>query len=690
MKYFRENQTYFDKANERGGLFLFLVEIGPWNAIKDMGSEVKTLRKLHEIMPENENINYLLNLSEEIKEFDIKSSDIYIYSFYLFNELHKKRLKRDIKSFSTLASWFARLNKKFDIVTSLDFDEIWDNRQYWNFEELSLLMYEYHILKPEEYNLFINQNIESVIKYLKVNTDSINLYEVEDDIYIEYLLLPQDIGGANTKSVNRINAVCRFLPIYQKYITKGIKPEVDLYSRFNIVDESHKAMPIKNIKLRFNTDLTMLWKNSILSHYEVSSIYEWQEYWKNIRSSLINFYKLNIGVLESILKQAKLTPELRVIDDVRLELVKSLGKERLFPREIRPFEKPVFLKDQISKIKSGFFSTMQNYINNYLDIAMKKTEKNASYLAMYNLKDARNKLKEMQMNFREICEYTAYDFDLEELENQETLWLDRLIILNDFYLNHMPRKGGYSRLEINEWNKEQKITRMRGIQSSINSISDESGFSFVIPKYDYCEENLTYLPVGVKNVDIKNEQELGRIIVFISFLNEIDVTYIELLFLNDNLEIIGNALRISKSNLKKLYESLEKGCDISEDNMFPPLPVEVNQKQLDCFEEDIKVIRNPNEKSYGDIEIFLTYLWEYYQYQNYFDRADSIEGDFLVNKNKINEHKLDDLLQKLKDDCDPQLFIRLNQLKRDVIENKIRFSDIQLNEWLNNLVKMLN
>ncbi|MFP3339128.1 hypothetical protein R0J91_14205, partial [Micrococcus sp. SIMBA_131] len=105
-----ENQTYFDIANERGGLLLFLVEIGPWNAIKDMGSEVKTLRKLHEIMPENENINYLLNLSKTIKEFDIKSSDIYIYSFYLFNELHKKRLKRDIKSFSTLASWFARLN----------------------------------------------------------------------------------------------------------------------------------------------------------------------------------------------------------------------------------------------------------------------------------------------------------------------------------------------------------------------------------------------------------------------------------------------------------------------------------------------------------------------------------------------------------------------------------------------------
>lgn len=690
LKYYRKNQTYFDRANEHGGLMLFLIEIGPWNAIKDMGSEVKTLRRLQEIMPENENINYLLTLTEEIEGFDIQSSDIYIYSFYLFRELNDKRLKRDINNYSILASWFSRLNKKFDIVTTQDFDMIWDNRQSWKFDELSLLMYEYHSLKPEEYNQFINKNIESVMKYLKVNTDSINIYESGDDIYIEYLLLPQELGDASTQSVNRIKAVCRFLPVYQKYIINGIKPRIELYERFNLFDESHKAMPIDNIKLSFNTDLTVLWKKSIMSNYEFSSIYEWQEYWINIRSSLIYFYKLNIRVLECVLKQVKLTPEAREMDQVRVKLGKSLVKETLFPRENRPFENAIFLKDEVSKVKSGFFSSIQTYINNYLDVVTKKTEKNASYLAMYNLKDARNKLNEMQLNFREICDRTTYDFDIEEVEKQETLWLDRLIILNEFYLKHLPRKGGYSRLDINEWHKEKEQTRMQDIQSKIKKISDESGFSFLTPQNDYCESNLTYLPIGVKNVDVKNENELGRLTVFISFLNELDVNYIELLFLNDNLELIGNALRISKSNLEKLYESIENGSDNSEDNMLPPLPVEINQKQLDCFEEDIKIVRNPNENSYEEIEIFLTYLWEYYQYQNYFDMSDSIESDFLFNKNKINGDKLDDLLQKLKDKCDPQLFIRLNKLKCDVIENEIEFSDIQLNEWLNKLGKVLN
>ncbi|MCZ0873898.1 hypothetical protein [Peribacillus sp. AS_2] len=685
LKYFRENQTYFDRANERGGLMLFLLEIGPWNAIKDMGNKVKTLSEFHEIMPENENINYILTLTEEIKDFDIESSDIYIYAYYLFNELNDKKLKRDINSYSILASWLARLNKEFDIVTSLDFDEIWDKRQLWKFEELSLLMYEYHALKPYEYNQFINQNIESAYKYLKVNTDSINIYESGEDIYIEYLLLPQEVGEANTKSVSRIKAVCRFLPIYKKYITNGIKPKLELFNGLNLLDESYKAMPIENIKLSFNTDLTILWKNSILSHFEYSSIYEWQEYWINIRSNLIKFIKLNIRVLEYVLKQTKLTPEVSVIDEVRMQLGKSLIKEKLFPRENRPFEEPTILKDEISKIKHGFFSSIRNYIDNYLNIVMKKSENNASGLAMYNLRDARDKLSEMQLGFRNICERTAYNFELDEIEKQEILWLDRLITLNEFYLNHIPRKGGYSRSSINEWQKEKEQTKMRFIKDKINMISNESGFSFVNPKNVYCEKNLTYLPIGVKTVDVTNENEMGRLIFAIIYLNEIDVNYIELLFLNNKLEVIGNGLRISNYYLQKLQESVEGGSEITGDNIFPPLPVVITQKHLECFEEKIKIPTHKSKYSFKDIDIFLTLLWKYYQYQLKFAVSDSIEKEHLLSKNKEMVLGINTLLLELQENCSLILFARLSKLKNDVINKKVKFTDNELNDWIDEI-----
>lgn len=690
LKYFRENHFYFDKANECGGLMPFLFEIGPLNTIKDMDNKVKMLSKFHEIMPENDNINYLMSLTEDIKDFNIESSDIYIYAYYLFNDLNGKRLRRDINSYSILASWLVRLNKDFDIVSSLDINEIWDKRQLWKFEELSLLMYEYHALKPDEYMHFINQNIDPILKYLKVNTDSINIYESGEDIYIEYLLLPQEMKEANIKSVSRIMALCRFLPIYEKYITNGIKPKLEVFSEINLLDESYKAMPIENIKLSFHTDLTTLWQKSILSQYEYSSVYEWQEYWINIRSNLIKFIKLNILGIEYVLKQTKLPPEVRVIDEVRMQLGNSLIKEKLFPRENRPFENPTILKDEISKIKNGYFSSMRNYLYKYLDIVMKKTENNATSIAMYNLRDARDKLSEMQVSFRNICERTTYYFELDDIENQEILWLDRLITINEFYLNHTPRKGGYSRSTINDWKKEQEQTKMGFIKDKINMISYESGLNFVNPKNIYFERSLSYLPIGVKNVDIINENEMGRLIFAIAYLNEIDANYIELLFLNNKLEVIGNGLRISNQYLRELQEGIEGESEITGDNIFSPLPVEITHKQLDCFEEQIKIQANKIKYSYKNYDIFLMFLWKYSQYQFLFDESDSILKEHLLSKNKEMVSEINTILFELQGHCPAEFFVRLCSLKNDVLYKKVKFTDIELNNWLEKISVMQN
>lgn len=692
LKYFKENKTYFDNANERGGLLPFLMEIGPWNSRNEMDFELKTLKRVNEIMPENENIQYLLNMAEEIEKLDIEKSDLYIYSYYLFNELNGGILKRDISSYSMLASWLSRLSKKFDIVTSLDYDEIWMNREKWKYDELSLLMYEFHSLNPSKYRKFIKKNKESILKYLKVKTDSVNIYELDDDIYIEYILPPHKVGKANEYSVMRINAVCRFLPIYKTYITNGVKPKLELYSRFNAVDESYKAMPIDNIKLGFNTDLTVLWKNSILSHYEFSSVYEWQEHWMNIRSDLITFIKLNIRVLEYVLKQTKLTPEVRVIDKVRNEIFQSLLKEKLFPRENRPFENPILLKNEISKLKNGFFFAIRCYIESYLNVVMRRTENNASGIAMYNLRDAKYKLSEMQLGFRNIFERTTYYFDLDEIEEQETLWLDRLINMNEFYLNNLPRKGGYTRSAIKEWNKEKENARMRIINDKIKKLADESNFTVLNTNKLYCESNINYLPIGVTNVDVNNETEMGRLIFTITDLTDViesDVHYIELLFLNSEFELVGNGLRVAISYLKHLKESIVAGKDLTADNLFLPLPIVINQQHLECFEENIKVLITPTKYSYENVDIFLTLLWEYCQYQVYFDIFDDIESDFLRIENHRKILKLNQLLNELQQNCDPQLFVRLSRLKNDVLENKAVFNDTELNAWINELALML-
>ncbi|QOY35299.1 hypothetical protein AWH56_021820 [Anaerobacillus isosaccharinicus] len=692
LKYFKENKTYFDNANERGGLLLFLMEIGPWNSRSEMDFELKTLKRINEIVPENENIKYLLNMTEQIEKLDIEKSDLYIYAYYLYNELNSGILKRDISSYSMLASWLSRLSKNFDIVTSLNYDEIWMNREKWNFDEISLLMYEFHSLDPNKYKEFIEKNKDSIFRFLKVKTNSIKIFELEDDLCIEYILTPQDVGKANNYSVKRINEVCRFLPIYNKYITTAIKLEIELYSGLNLPDESYKAMPIDKIKLGFNTDLTVLWKNSILSHYEFPSIYDWQEHWMNIRSSIITFIKLNICVLEYVLKQSKLTPEVRIIDNVRMEIFQSLLKEVLFPRENRPFENPIFLKGEISMVQQGFFVGIKNYIESYLNIVSRKKEGNASGIAIYNLRDAKYKLSAMQSGFRYIFQHTTFYFDLDEIEEQESLWLDRLINMNEFYLNHLPRKGGYTRAAVKEWNKEKENDRMQLINDKMKKLSEESSFNFLKTKKLYCERNINFLPVSVTDVDVNSETEMGRLIFTITDLTDViesDVHYIVLLFLTSKFEHVGNGLRVATSYLKHLKESIMTGKDLITDNLLLPLPIEINQQHLECFEENIKVLMTPTKYSYENVDVFLTLLWEYYQYQVYFDISDNIERDFLQIENGRKVLKLDQLLNELQQNCDPQLFVRLSRLKNDVLENKAVFNDPQLNAWVNELALVL-
>lgn len=520
------------------------------------------------------------------------------------------------------------------------------------------------------------------LKYLKKETDSISIYVVENNIHINYVLLPQEINQANTKSVSRINVVCRFLPIYEKYITKGIKPEIELLKIYDVIDPSYKEMPIRNVKLRFHIDLTTLWQKSILSHYEFSSSYEWQEYWINIRYDLISFLKLNINLLETILKQKKRFSEGKVLDQIRNEIVKSLNKEILFPKQNRPFEKDILFKSELSSVKSGYFQSLNYYLSNYLNIVMKKNENKESYLAMHNLKEAKNKLNIMQANFQKIFANNYYDFNLEELEKQELLWLDRLININDYYLNNKVNSRIYNRLEAGKWKIEKEQSLMKNIEDKINAANKKSEINFLFPKKVYEEENLTYLPIALKDIDIYDESKLEEVIYTVSSLHDAKINYIELIFINDELEVIGNGLKISTSSLKNITQE-----NFNEENLFLPIPVEVTQKQLGCFIKKLKIQNSPIEYFYKDVDLLLLLLWKYHHYQITLNKSDSFEQDYLLSKNNEMILEIESLLFVLKESCTLKYYEKLSKIKKDVIAGNVEFTDRDLNLWLKEIIE---
>jgi hypothetical protein len=686
LKYFKTNKAIFDDADLHGGLFLFLNEINPWNS-KQFGAEVKTLEEIHRVMPGNKNIEYLLELSNTIKKFEVKESDFYIYSYYLYMNLKNQYLNRDITEFASLANWLIRVDKKFDIVSGLNFDNIWAAREDWDFEELALLMYEFYNLSKEAYLAFISKNKDEILSYLRIKTNSLKIYEDTDAIHIEYILLPQDSQKANEESVSRINNVCKLLPIYETYFTDTLKPHIDFAESFYFYDQSHKEMPIKNVLISFNVDLFQLWNSSILSHYEFESVYDWQYYWIDLRKKVVEFAKLNIDVIEKLLKQQNINKSLQNdLDEIRCYISNNLIRENAFPHANRPFEEKSVVNEFTGKIKHGYFNSITNYLNQFFNIIQKNE---ASNLAIINLKDSRNKLHEMQQCFDKVCSYTVHYFDVSDLVKQEKFWIDRLIVLNEYYLCNAPSKGGFNHHIVALWNQERIKKFSELIDEQINVAAESSGFTLIKPVKVLAEGNLTTVLVGVKDLDISYENNFTLIINSLITFAEIDVNYILLIMIDEQMQALPTGIRINTSLFKKMKECIETNETFNMDIMSTPFPCVITQDHLNCLKEHVQ-LKSRQSTDFEGIDTLLIALWEYTQYLNNMNGLTNEEKVYLSNKLTEKTREIEKFFNDAKDKI-PLCFIdKLTSLKNAVIKDKVPFMDIDLNNWLNEIVFYLN
>lgn len=590
-----------------------------------------------------------------------------------------------------MANWFIRVDRKFDIISRLNINDIWELRQDWNFEELSQLMYEFHELKQEEFLDFVSKNKDKILSYLRVKTESLRIYEESDGIHIKYILLPQDIKKANIASVSRINTACKFLPIYDTYFTDAIRPQIDFMNIFSYNDDSHKEMPIRNVLISFNADLNQLWNKSILSHYEFVSVYDWQNHWIKLRRKVIELFKLNIEGLEKILKQQNQNQAtLTSLDEIRRYICNTLICEKPFPYQERPFEEKPIVNEFTRKIKEGYFTSIRNYFDQFINIIEKNKENNLCNLAIINLKDSRSKLQDMQQCFNKVCGLTVYYFDIVELEQQEVLWLDRLIILNEYYINNTPKKGEFSHYTVTRWKKEEMQKFIDQITEGINEAEESGEFAFIKPYKILSENNLNKVPIGVKNLNTSDENVFTSLVESLIPFAEIDINYIVLINIDDQLQASSSGIQINTYLFKEINKCMEKSEILDMNIMTTPLPCEITNEHLSCFQEHIELINNTQSIDFEDIYTFLLSLWEYSQYLNHLNVSENEEKTYLTNKIKQNAMKIEKDFSSLKDKI-PFCFIdRLIALKDDVIENQKTFKDKDLNDWLNEIILYIN
>jgi hypothetical protein len=261
LKYYQKNQYLFDDANIHGGLLLFLNEINPYAKFEKFDTEIQTLAEMQRILPDDKNVAYLNSLTYKIEKFNIIESDYYIYTYYLHTFLVNQPFKIIKEGFSDLVYWLVNIDNSLNLLSEALMTQIWGKRKEWPLQSLANLMLSWYLADEVSFSIYISENKNDIIHYLKVETQSMVLQEAQanNSIHVEYLLLPNKLTEANQESVSRLDLICKFLPVYDFYSANAIKPKVDFFENLNIPDDSSKNMPRRNLIITFHQEFAKLW-----------------------------------------------------------------------------------------------------------------------------------------------------------------------------------------------------------------------------------------------------------------------------------------------------------------------------------------------------------------------------------------------------------------------------------------------
>ncbi len=684
LEYYHQNKSYFDDANDQGGLYLIITKSCPFGNFKEFDYKLDILSEFKKTT-KRPNIAYLNNIKDEMPNIILSETDIHILSKAIFQEISNADINKFdcvLDSFSVIADWLINIDETFNLAKIISLDNLWQDIEKYNLETISKIMYLCFCGNRNVYLSFIDNNLTMILKYLKEWSKSLEVYTSDDmkTIYIKYILLPSEIEKANEESVERIKKICRALPIFDMYCADSIKPSMDILSRYTIPDNSHKTMPIKNVFIMFHKEFIKLWKHTIMSKYEFDSIKDWLEFLFDMRKDIIQLaQKCNIFMFK--LLEMKNTNDIgREIDELRFNLNKNLKRNNGYPRENRPF-----IQEKVSPPTS--FSDVQNYFNNisqffYQIAEIIKRDEKKSYLLIVNLKSAISGLAKMQNCFLDITkEHNILQEEHELLCKEESI-LNNLQMTCMYYLKNMPNKF-FDRCVVKNWYNKNYSDNMDKAKLSLAKLDME--FKPIYPQKYLYEDMLTYYPIVVSNLDIMNGEKLIYFIYKCTSFIELKYDYLIIIIKDKSGQILENVLKITK----KCLENLKCGIDNNDSEMLekwqPPFPERITDKVLECFDIEFQV-KKLETTGYENLDTIAELLWSY-----------SKTREILIDKNDLNyrekllfsyKTKIFSKLVLYKSRISKESYYEIYNICESLI-NGSNFSDYEYNMFINNLINII-
>lgn len=685
MQYYFSNQAAFNDANVHGGLFIISTEMCPFIKFKEFDESVDTLDRMREIFPDNENIKYLCKLRDLISVCNLHETFVYAFCGCLYKKLIQLNFSEihDIISYAAISEWLYNINPDFNLSVNIPLDLVWSEPEKLPLDCMSALMYVSYCGNRDKFSSFIEGNLDRVLIYLKHKTRSHKLYVDKEHkaIHVEYILRLCNIKAANEESVSRLKAICKTLPIFDKYCSDALKPTVDLLSAYPLPDDAHKEMPLRNLVIMFHQSLTSLWNKTILSNYEFDTVTEWLEYWFDVRKRICALADKCCTCIYKLLNGKALGSLAKELDCLHAEFTQFTIGEKRYPKEDRPFEEKAIMPPGLEKIKGKYFQSIQNFLNQFAKFLAR--DEKMENLAIINLKTARSVLTIMQNYFAEIAKDIGFQDKHLELCRMETRNLEQLIMCCEYYRAHLPDKY-FNKFYVKKWydalcQKERKI-----VEDGFLPL--QSKYSVHFPNQIYTIDMLSYYPIIVENLDIMSGNMNEWLQGCISFVDA-PFDYLVLLHTNESGEINPFALQFPKRTFINIKRAIESDDPSLLEKLLPPYPVEVTAQMLGCFSEKYDMPeKNPSDAAALPVEDLAEELWIYSKSVELL--SESEDANYLAAITCDIRTNVTEMLRELKNALLKEDFDWLANYCKDTFSGK-RFDDALFNNVINRFVQII-
>lgn len=654
QKYYLQNKDIFIQINQQFELLLFLAGISPFNSFPEFNYQYTPIEDFKCTFKDNEFLENIINQYEKIPKFKIKNSDVFSYTKQFYTNIFKGiTIEEDYNNFSKLLFLLTHINKDKLLINDKIINQIWINKEKIATPELSKIFFCWYILNKKDYLDYIKINKKTIFNYITIKTNSIRLYEnKEKNIIVEYILSPLDLLEANFNSIERIDTIFYFLPFYEIYGSDSIKLIPNI---FNIHDDSYKRMPIKNVIISKNQELTQIWNNTISKNYEYITIVDWLEFWIDIRKNLIKLNSISIKYfIDRIINPSIVTKELKNYKFYYEKSIKQIGKISIFPKYNNPFDNNSnsFVEDFLN---NSYFSYISYFYQKI--VAFSKLEEQHTLLAIKNLLDSQMYLEKMQVTFNEVLLTTNYSFsDLKQIELEEKKSIFNLLS-TCLYYKDQPTNINLTRKNILYYYLQKKIGTLKKAEEILKG-NESFTTNWIFPNDILYDNHLYKLPIVIDDFDINNIDLLSKLIFSLSSLSNLDINFIIILLkINSTNKLKEQGFLINNEKLKILFDKNYNEDDLV--NLI--LPLNIEEKYILNFNDKYIINKNLKDETFDKICIQLLY----------YSKLNGLKIDIIIRDNIQNNIKnaIDEIIKNRNYlSIEEKLFIE-NKIDKVINEN---------------------